>query len=142
MLISHVIAIGMILSFLFTELTGLSAGGMIVPGYLAFYLTSPQRLLATFLAALVAYLLVRLLGNVLIVFGRRRFMLAVLFGYLAGWGLSLLPAFLAFDGDARAIGYVLPGLIANDMLRQGVIKTTLAVLVVTIIVRLVLLFLI
>ena len=36
------IAVGLIVSLLFTEMFGLSAGGMIVPGYLAIYYGWPS----------------------------------------------------------------------------------------------------
>lgn len=36
--------------------------------------------------------------------------------------------------DFRIIGYIIPGLIANDMQKQGVVKTLLAVLVISMII--------
>ena len=41
------IAIGLIVSLLFTEWFGLSGGGMIVPGYLALYIDRPGSILLT-----------------------------------------------------------------------------------------------
>ncbi|MDX9784797.1 MAG: poly-gamma-glutamate biosynthesis protein PgsC/CapC, partial [Spirochaetia bacterium] len=41
--------------------------------------------------------------------------------------------------DLRIIGYIVPGLIANDMLKQGVGKTLAMVLVVAILIRIVML---
>lgn len=142
MLISQVVAIGMVISFLFTELVGLSPGGLVVPGYLAFFWTNPYRLLATLLAALLTYLLVQGLSNFLIIFGRRRFMLSVLIAYLIGMVLSSTAHLLPLGSDLRVIGYVVPGLIANDMIKQGVPKTLLAVAIVSLFVRLILLLLI
>lgn len=142
MLTSHIIAIGMVISFLFTEIVGISPGGIIVPGYLAFHLTSPGRIVATFLTALITYALVRILSNFIIIFGRRRFMLAVSLGYLVGWALAIFPQVASLDLELRVIGYVIPGLIANDMIKQGVFKTSLAVIFVSIVVRLILLILI
>ncbi len=45
------VGVGLVASFLWTELTGLSAGGLIVPGYLALYLNQPVRIAATLLTA-------------------------------------------------------------------------------------------
>ena len=141
MLTSQVVAIGMVISFLFTELVGLSpvACGPRLPGL---FWTNPYRLLATLLAALLTYLVVQGLSNFLIIFGRRRFMLSVLIAYLIGMVLSSTAHLLPLGSDLRVIGYVVPGLIANDMIKQGVPKTLLAVAIVSLFVRLILLLLI
>ena len=55
-----------------------------------------------------------------------------------GIDLTLLR-FPAGYQDVRAIGFIVPGLIANDMIKQGVLNTVLGVAVVTALVRLVLL---
>ena len=38
---------GLLVSLLFTELFGLAAGGMVVPGYIALYMTDPLSVVAT-----------------------------------------------------------------------------------------------
>lgn len=135
------IGLGIIISFLYTELVGLYTGGVIVPGYLAFFWNQPSRLIATLLIAFLSYLIVTFLSNFMIIYSRRRFLLVVIIGYLLGWIYRLFFVnFLPFDQDLRVIGYIIPGLIANDMLKQGVLKTILSLGTVTIIVRLVLLF--
>ena len=53
------IAIGLIVSLLFTEAFGLSAGGMIVPGYFALSLNQPLAVVLTLLAAGCTFGLVR-----------------------------------------------------------------------------------
>ena len=47
---NETILLGVVLSLIFTEITGLSAG-LIVPGYLALYLHSPGRIVCTLLLA-------------------------------------------------------------------------------------------
>ncbi len=138
-MIERAVGLGIILSFLFTEVTGLSAGGIIVPGYLALFLTEPQRIMATFLVAFLTYLLVKVLYIFIIVYGRRRFMAAVLIGYIIGWAFGELTTGTTYLGvDFRIIGYIVPGLIANDMLRQGVLKTIITTLFVSAVVRIIL----
>ena len=66
------IAIGLIVSLLFTEYFGLSTGGMIVPGYLALQLNQPVRVVVTLLTAVCAWAAVRLISRYAIVYGRRR----------------------------------------------------------------------
>lgn len=140
-MIAQAVGIGIIASFLFTEWVGLSAGGLIVPGYLAFFLNQPARVGATCLVALLSYGLVVLLSRYVILFGQRRFLAAVLIGYILGWGLEMTLIQLPSLGqDFRIIGYIIPGLIANDMIRQGVWKTMISALTVAAIVRLVLFF--
>lgn len=136
-MIAQAVGIGIIASFLFTEWVGLSAGGLIVPGYLAFFLDQPIRVGVTFLVACLSYGLVRLLSRYVILYGQRRFMATVLIAYLLGWALEMTVIQLPTLGqDFRMIGYIIPGLIANDMIRQGVGKTILSALTVTVIVRL------
>lgn len=142
MLIAHVVGIGMVVSFIFTEIVGLSAGGIIVPGYLAFYWANPQRLLSTLVVSLLTYGIVKLLSRQIILFGRRRFMLSILIGYVVGSLLFSSIRYLPLSPDTRVIGYVIPGLIANDMIKQGVLRTILAVGIVSLIVRLIFLILI
>ena len=46
----------------------------------------------------------------------------------------------AFDVDLRIIGYIIPGLIANDMEKQGIVKTILSLLAISSIIYLLTLF--
>jgi poly-gamma-glutamate biosynthesis protein PgsC/CapC len=139
-MIMQAMGFGLVFSFFFTEVVGLSAGGLIVPGYLAIYWDNPLRILATFIVAVVSYGIVRWLSNFVILYSRRRFLATILVGFLVGWALDLtLLRFPAGYQDVRAIGFIVPGLIANDMIKQGVLNTVLGVAVVTALVRLVLL---
>ena len=49
------IGIGLAVSLLFSEMFGLAAGGMVVPGYIALYLNRPIDIALTLAAALVTY---------------------------------------------------------------------------------------
>lgn len=66
-------------------------------------------------------------------------MAAVLLGLIGTWTIEQL-FFYAGDisQDLRIIGYIIPGLIANDMLRQGIVKTTALTITVAVLVRLIL----
>lgn len=139
-MISQALGLGLVFSFFFAELVGLSAGGLIVPGYLALYWDNPWRIGATLVVAFLSYLVLKTLANYMILFGRRRFLVTVLVGFLLGWLLDLyLFRFPWGDRDLRAIGFIIPGLIANDMAKQGLGNTVLSVLLVSALVRLVLL---
>ncbi|HEY9055461.1 MAG TPA: poly-gamma-glutamate biosynthesis protein PgsC/CapC, partial [Rectinemataceae bacterium] len=74
-----------------------------------------------------------------ILFGRRRFMAAILLSLAGTWLVETLLFKQGFlPRDLRSIGYVIPGLIANDMLKQGVWKTLAATALAAALVRLLL----
>ena len=131
------VALSVILSFLVTELTGLLTGGMVSAGYLAFYFSEPMRILSTFLLSALIALILRLSREFLILYGRRRFMLSILLSILSVYALEKAYFILSpLSLDLRVIGYIIPGLIANDMEKQGIIRTSLALIIVTALVKL------
>jgi len=133
------IGLSVILSFLSGEFLGISAGGLVSPGYLAFFLEQPLRVASTILLAVIIFFTIRGLQNVIIIFGRRRFMAAILLSLAGTWLFEQLFFYAnAMSQDMRIIGYVIPGLIANDMLRQGVLKTIVMVLLAAVVVRFIL----
>lgn len=72
----------------------------------------------------------------LILYGRRRFMAAVLMSLAGTWIFEQFFFYAnAINQDIRIIGYIIPGLIANDMIKQGLAKTIAMVLLVAILVR-------
>ena len=131
------VALSVILSFLVTELTGLLTGGMVSAGYLAFYFSEPMRILSTFLLSALIALILRLSREFLILYGRRRFMLSILLSILFVYALEKAYFILSpISLDLRVIGYIIPGLIANDMEKQGVFRTSLALIIVIALVKL------
>ena len=131
------VALSVILSFLVTELTGLLTGGMVSAGYLAFYFSEPMRILSTFLLSALIALILRLSREFLILYGRRRFMLSILLSILFVYTLEKAYFIMSpLSLDLRVIGYIIPGLIANDMEKQGIIRTSLALIIVTALVKL------
>jgi poly-gamma-glutamate biosynthesis protein PgsC/CapC len=136
------IGLGLVVSLVFTEILGLAAGGLVVPGYIALYLDQPLRILATVLAALVTYATVKLLGNVILLYGRRTMVFSVLAGFLFGYLTRYLLVFnaaadLGVDATLlQSIGYIIPGLIAYWMMRQGVVETLCTMFMAAFLVRL------
>ena len=131
------VALSVILSFLVTERTGLLTGGMVSAGYLAFYFSEPMRILSTFLLSALIALILRLSREFLILYGRRRFMLSILLSILFVYALEKAYFIMSpLSLDLRVIGYIIPGLIANDMEKQGIIRTSLALIIVTALVKL------
>ena len=125
------IGIGMVLSLFLTETLGVTAGGIIVPGYIAMNLESPQRLIITFGISLLTFLIIKLLSKFIMVYGKRRLVLALLIGFLLGYlsrSENMITAGLGTT-DFIVIGNIIPGLIANWMDRQGVLRTISTVLI-------------
>ncbi len=135
------IGIGLVVSLLFSEFFGLAAGGMVVPGYIALSLSHPLDVLLTITAAFLTFAIVHALSTLIIVYGRRRTVLMILVGYLIG---VLLRVFVVAPFEQvetiefRLIGYIIPGLIAIWMDRQGIVETLSALLVAAVVVRLIL----
>lgn len=118
-----VVLLGVLISLVYSELTGFSAG-LIVPGYLALSLHSPTRLLWTFVLALMSVALCRLLSRWLIVYGRRRFALLLLLSSIFSWGLECIPFHIP---GGSVIGMLIPGLIARELDRQGPVVGSISI---------------
>jgi poly-gamma-glutamate biosynthesis protein PgsC/CapC len=135
------LGLGITINLVLTELFGLASAGLVVPGYLALYLNQPGRLLATAVVALATWAAVHFgLARVIVLYGRRRFGVTVLVGFLLNMLFArALGALPPEPLDVRAIGYIVPGLIANQALAQGVWPTLLLTALAAAAVRLLLL---
>lgn len=132
------IGIGLVVSLIFSETLGLAAGGMVVPGYIAINLRDPLKLTVTILLGLAAWLVVKLLSNIMILYGRRRTVMIILVGFVLGW---FVRSFLVFDIFGRtvvmsAIGFIIPGLVCLWIDRQGAVETLSTLLTSGVLVRL------
>jgi gamma-polyglutamate biosynthesis protein CapC len=134
------IGLGLTLSLVVSEVFGLASAGLVVPGYLALYLDQPLRVGATLLVAAVTWAVVRFgFARMVVLYGRRRFGITVLTGFLLNAALE--QAVIALPPEAtglRAIGFIVPGLIANTALAQGVWVTAGTTLLVAAAVRVIL----
>jgi len=134
----ELVSLSVVLSLVCTEFTGLFAGGLVSAGYFAYYFHEPSRLLSTIAVAIVICFVVKLLQHILIMYGRRRFALSLILSLVAVWALE--KTFFLYSGvsvDVRVIGYIIPGLIASDMEKQGVFKTLGVLAAITLVIRLV-----
>ncbi|MBQ2049991.1 MAG: poly-gamma-glutamate biosynthesis protein PgsC [Spirochaetales bacterium] len=133
------IAMSVILGFLSSELLGVATGGLVSAGYLAFFMGTPARVAGTLVISVVIYLVALLLQKWIIIYGRRRFMVVILLSVIFTWAVEQLTHTGAIGIDIRMVGFIIPGLIANDMLRQGVVRTLAGVLIAAVLIRLVML---
>ena len=78
---SIAIGLGMIISLILTETVGVTAGGLIVPGYIALYLHSPYVVIFTFCISLITLLLLNLLSKFIIIYGKRRLVFCLIISF-------------------------------------------------------------
>ncbi|MEO0142787.1 MAG: poly-gamma-glutamate biosynthesis protein PgsC/CapC, partial [candidate division WOR-3 bacterium] len=100
----------------------------------------PDMVLSTVLVALVTFILVKIIANYILLYGRRLLIICVIIGYLIGYLTRLYPA-LSYETlkfDITTIGFVVPGLIAYWMHRQGIIETISTMLIAAVFVRFIL----
>ena len=136
----HVILTGIFVSLLLTEMTGYSPGGIVVAGYLALFAAQPVWLAGTAAAALLTHALVRWLSRHLLLYGRRLFAFYLVTGILISQGGMLLSRSHSIgDAGFLVIGYLVPGLIARDFARQGILLTLAVTVLAVVMISLVML---
>lgn len=117
---------GIAVSLLITELTGFSPGGVVVAGYLAMFALQPSWLVGTMVVALLTYAAVKILQPHMLLYGRRLFVIYLITGMFVSQVISwLFMNHSTVDTGMMIIGYLIPGLIARDFARQGLIPTIL-----------------
>jgi poly-gamma-glutamate biosynthesis protein PgsC/CapC len=129
------IAFGLVLALTCYLATNLSPGGMITPGWLALVLIV-QPLLALVIGVVVAitYLICRGLQEVVILYGKRLFATVVLVAVFFQITFFLFfvntsPLFV----DVTTLGFIVPGLVAYQLMRQPPIATLVATSAVTVV---------
>lgn len=137
------IGLGLVVSLVFSEFLGLAAGGMVVPGYFALGLGDPTRVALTLLVGVLTFWTVRFMQFFMIIYGRRRTVLMILVGFLIGMVVRNFVALEvnAFELDLNVIGYIIPGLIAIWIDRQGMLETVSTLLISSVLVRMMLIIL-
>jgi poly-gamma-glutamate biosynthesis protein PgsC/CapC len=121
------IALGLLFSLVCYLLTNLSPGGMISPGWLAITLVEDARMVLLVAGVTVAtYLGTRLMQQVVILYGKRLFAAVVLLGvFLQSTLFLLLQRNYPFLFAHQTLGFIVPGLIAYQLVRQPVGATVL-----------------
>lgn len=138
-MIELAITLGLVLSLLSYEIFGLAAGGIVVPGYIALHLSQVDRMTGVLMVSLLTFLIVKVVSNYTFLYGRRQMVVSLLIGaLLANFSRQFLTLNVASATvELTAVGWVVPGLIAHWFGKQGVFKTVCALLVTSVIVRLI-----
>jgi poly-gamma-glutamate biosynthesis protein PgsC/CapC len=118
------IILGIVVSTIIYKRTGLTLGGVIVCGYLTLFIGQPIHILVTLGISYLTYQIVyKVLQKRFMLNGRKLFEVEILIGLIfqALW-ITMIKLVGLFDMDLTilyAIGFVLPGVVAHDMGRQG-----------------------
>ena len=127
--------IGLLVGFVFYEWTGISPGGVIVPAYFALFVHDYARIGVTVILAIFVFVIIRFMSGYLIIYGRRKFLIAVLLGFFLKLLIETQIQPLAMIKlDLQSIGYIIPGIIANEIGRQKMAPTLLSLGIVTLII--------
>jgi poly-gamma-glutamate biosynthesis protein PgsC/CapC len=122
------IALGLLASLVCYLTTNLSPGGMITPGWLALTLVEDlQRASMVVGVTVLTYVLTLLVQRYVILYGKRLFAAVVLIGViLQGTVIIALQHEFPLMYTNETLGFVVPGLIAYQLVRQPKGPTLLA----------------
>ena len=122
------IILGIVVSTIIYKRTGLTLGGVIICGYLALFVGQPLHIIVTLAIAYITYQIVyKVLQKRFMLNGRKLFEIEILVGLI--FQVLLIVVIRLFRTDnidltiLYGIGFVLPGVIAHDMGRQGAKNT-------------------
>ncbi len=124
----NIVLLGVVLSILFYELTGFSPAGLIVSGYIVLCLQTPNRIIYTLLVVFITWGIAKLLSDRIILYGRRRFAVMILISFAVD---LIIETSGIFGTSPGLIGCLVPGIIAQEFERQGIIPSLLSLGVVT-----------
>lgn len=122
------IALGLMFSLVCYLTTNLSPGGMITPGWLALTLVEDLQH-AAMVAGVTAltYVCTLLVQRVVILYGKRLFASVVLIGVILQATLTIvLQREFPLMFSNQTLGFIVPGLIAYQLVRQPKVPTVIA----------------
>lgn len=127
------LSLGLVFSLVCYLFTNLSPGGMVSPAWLALLAAESTGRLALALGVIaVTYVAMLVLQREVILFGKRLFAAVVLVGIFAQITLGLaFPGMHPLLVSGTALGFIVPGLVAYQLVRQPVVPTLVATATVT-----------
>lgn len=137
---NDIIIFGIILSIIFYEITEISPGGLIVPAYIAFYINTPQRIIITIIAGILTFLIGKFISNHTIIYGRRKFALCIMISFMVRLILKYFNIYIVNEYEiyilgGSVIGVIIPGIMAQEMDRHGIIRTVSSLMILSIFIK-------
>ncbi|WP_054948669.1 poly-gamma-glutamate biosynthesis protein PgsC [Numidum massiliense] len=119
------LVLGVILSLIFAEKTGILPAGLIVPGYLSLVFDQPVFILMILIISFLTFIIVRYgVSRFTILYGRRKFAAMLITGIVLKLLVDYFYPMMPFEiYEFRGIGVIVPGLIANTIQKQGLALT-------------------
>ncbi|AKO91887.1 MULTISPECIES: poly-gamma-glutamate biosynthesis protein PgsC [Priestia] len=116
------LVLGVTLSLLFAEKTGIIPAGLVVPGYLALVFDQPVFILVVLFISILTYVIVMYgIGRFAILYGKRKFAAMLIVGICLKLVFDYFYPVMPFEiQEFRGIGIIVPGLIANTIQKQGI----------------------
>jgi poly-gamma-glutamate biosynthesis protein PgsC/CapC len=122
---NELIIVSLIISIIFSDITNIIPGGIIIPFYFVLYIYDPVKIAATVLTSIACVFAVKFLSRYTILYGRRKFAMYIIIGII----IKIIFTYIYFGNSymfynlSMTIGYVVPGILGRVMERQGIIKT-------------------
>lgn len=121
------LSIGLVFALFCYLITNLSPGGMITPGWLALVLIAdPQFALLILAVAVITYFVSLAVRRVVILYGKRLFATVVLIGVFLQVTIFVFNTQIADASDYTTLGFIIPGLLAYQLIRQPIFATLTA----------------
>ncbi|MEU3027989.1 poly-gamma-glutamate biosynthesis protein PgsC/CapC [Streptomyces incarnatus] len=127
------IALGLIFSLVCYLTTNLSPGGMITPGWIALTLVTDVQMAALMVGvAALTFFMTKLLQRTVILYGKRLFAAVVLCAVLMQTTVMLaLNHEFPLLYTSQTLGFIVPGLVSYQMVRQPLAPTLISTTAVT-----------
>ena len=99
-------------------------------------LNQPVQVVVTLVAAMLVLAIIRMLGRFMFIYGKRRLVLALILGFMAGYASRNFLFSPVENVSLAVIGNIIPGLIASWMDRQGIVRTVSVIIITAVLVKL------
>lgn len=98
---------------IFYEITEISPGGLIVPAYIAFYKWPPKNF-HNYSLGILTFLVVKLISNHTIIYGRRKFALCIMISFIIRLIVKYFNIYVVNEYEIYILGGSIIGVIIPD----------------------------
>ncbi|HOO34100.1 MAG TPA: poly-gamma-glutamate biosynthesis protein PgsC/CapC [Thermotogota bacterium] len=119
--------VSLFFTFIFTALTQIIPGGIIVPMYFSLYMKEPERLIGTICVSFLTLFLFKLLGYFFLIDKKKQLVILILISTLLTYTWwKFFPALFPGDFVFKTTGWIIAGILTNTMIKQGILKTLIS----------------